>query len=195
MTLNVAWLSVPDGFAQGFGKMLIYWDFHPDTTISRVSSERETIEWKAAMGRKKSCWCWATGERAEWLQVTIGNKLILKTTCICQYASMQKTMMSCCRRGAPWVPLLSAKHRKLRLQLTVCNISWTRNYMMHVACYYEPKSLRNVSSTWIESLPQRRKAPLETERASNPAPDTSQFVCMPLQCSSSCPKPDLTLCI
>lgn len=36
VTLNVAWLPVPDRLARGFNKMLIYWDFHPDTTISRV---------------------------------------------------------------------------------------------------------------------------------------------------------------
>jgi len=66
-------------------------------------------------------------------------------------------------RRPHWVPLLSANHRKLRLQFTQAHQNWTiedwksGNCVM-LPCQYGSKSLRNVSNTllkvWHEELRQ-----------------------------------------
>lgn len=111
------------GWPEGFNKMLIYWDFHTDT-ISRVFSEKGDYPVKGSCVEEKVLLM--LGHRRKGRVAPSGNILISIITCYCQYASTQKTMMG--KRGGLWV--LSAKNRKLRLQLTVCNLSQTCNYMM-----------------------------------------------------------------
>lgn len=130
----------------------------------RVSREEQLCR------RKKSCWCWVTEKVAEWLQVTSSNKLIWITTCYCWYAS---TLLGHCGGGEPRVPLLADRSKKI--QATTDNIQRGSVTTWCVACHSELKSLRNVSSTWSESMPEILKALLEAKGgASDPEPDQTR---------------------
>lgn len=109
---------MPDKVVLVFQKPMIYWHFH--TTPSLRFTKRKGIY---QMWMKTPCWCqWRKG-RLVWddRKVTVNN-----ITICCNQSHNVWNLKADCQScwAAQWVPLLSARNGKLKLQITQNHLNW-----------------------------------------------------------------------
>ncbi len=161
------WLLVPDGLVWVFQKLLIYWDFHAQTSLGfrewsekeKVSSERQLcgrkwlvdVRGQRRMGRlvkddSKATVTQITTRYNQGIQNTISERTTRRTLKQMGYSS----------RRPHRVPLLSAKNRKRWLQFEQAHWNWTIEDWKNVPWSDESRFLLRHSDgrvrIWNESM-------------------------------------------
>ncbi len=121
--------------------------------------KRENIQWAAVVWTKMPCWCQRRmgrlvrdDRKATVTQITTRYNQGMQNTISEHTTRRTLKQMGYSSRKPHWVPLLSAKNRKQRLQITQVHQNWTIEDWKNFAWSDESRFLLRHSDDWVRII-------------------------------------------
>ncbi len=153
MTLNGEWLLVPDVLVWLFKKLLIYWDFHTQSSLVFTENGPKKRKYPVSSSCGDENALLMSEVRGEWADLVRNDRKATVTQITTRYnQGMQNSIserttrrtlkqMGCSSRRPHRVLLLSVKNRKRRLQFTQAHQNWAIEDWKNVAWSDESRFL------------------------------------------------------